>query len=56
MMSIFLRELYDKSKKFWKKSKAGAEWIWRKGELESKLNASESVTKCMEFCGGASPL
>lgn len=56
MISIFLRELYDKSKKFWKKSKAGAEWIWRKGELESKLNATESVTKCIEFCGGASPL
>ena len=54
MMSIFLRELYDKNKKFWKKSKVGTEWIWRKEELESKLNANESVTKCIEFCGGAS--
>lgn len=26
------------------------------GGKESKLNASESVTKCIEFCGGASPL
>lgn len=32
-MSIFLRELYDKNKKFWKKTKVEAEWIWRKEEL-----------------------
>ena len=46
-MNIFLRELYDKNKKFWKKSKVGAEWIWRKEELESKLNANESVTNVL---------
>ena len=39
-----------------KKSKVGAEWIWRKGELGRILNANESVTKRVEFNGGASPL